>query len=165
MKLSAILLSLVLIASSFTTLKKWYSYKNEETKISVKFPAEYEETTSEQEKSVTYKAQFQNNQMMFLASSSVHESSLENDVEGLLETSVDSFGESLNATLVSVESIKLKRVNGSFATFSYGNQNGKLEYRVFLKDNIQYQIITAQLGGEYDQRNADKFYKSFKIMK
>ena len=102
---------------------------------------------------------------MFLASSSVHESSLENDVEGLLETSVESFGESLNATLVSVESIKLKRVNGSFATFSYGNQNGKLEYRVFLKDNIQYQIITAQLGGEYDQRNADKFYKSFKIMK
>lgn len=165
MKLSAALLSIVLVASSFTIMAKWLTYENQEAKISIKFPAEYVESTTEQDKATTYKAQLQNDKMLFLASSSVHENSVENDIDGLLETSIESFGESLNASLVSVKPIKLKRVRGSLATFNFGAGNAKIEYRVFLNGNLQYQVITAQLGTEYDQEIADKFYKSFKILK
>lgn len=164
MKLSATLLSLILVASSFTKLQTWYSYENKETKISISFPAEFEEAKTEKEKSTTYKVQVQNEDMMYLASSSIHKSSLEKDIEGLQETSVESFRKSLNATLISVTPIALKSVSGSFAIFSYGEQNAKIEYRVFLKDKLQYQIITAQLGEEFDQDSADKFYNSFKIL-
>jgi hypothetical protein len=103
--------------------------------------------------------------MLFLASGSVHKSTLENDIYGLLETSLNSFRESLNGTIVSTESIELKGAKGTYAVMTLGESNTKLEYRVFLKENKQYQIISAQLESVYDQKTADEFYKSFKIMK
>ena len=160
-----IVLALFIVASSFAIKQKWYAYENQEAKMSIKFPAQFEETKTEKEKSTTYKAQMQVGGMLFLASGSVHQSTLENDIDGLLETSLNSFKESLKGTIVSTESIELKGAKGTFAVMTLGESEAKLEYRVFLKGNKQYQIISAQLETVYDQETADEFYKSFKILK
>ena len=153
------------MASSFAIKQKWYTYENQEIKMSVKFPAQFEESTTEKEKTTTYKAQMQGGGMLFLASGSLHKSSLESDIDGLLETSLESFAESLKGKIISTERIELKGAQGSYSVLTLGEDKTKLEYRVFLKGNKQYQIISAQLEGEYDQKTADEFYKSFKIMK
>lgn len=165
MRKIAAFLTITLLISSFGLKEKGYAYESNEAKMSIKFPAEFEVSTIEKEKATTYKAQVQDGGMLFMASSSVHKSTLENDIDGLLETSLNSFRESLNGTIVSSESIELKGTKGTYAVLTLGQNNSKLEYRVFLKDNMQYQIITAQLDAEYDQESADAFYKSFKILK
>ena len=115
-----IVLALFIVASSFAIKQKWYAYENQEAKMSIKFPAQFEETKTEKEKSTTYKAQMQGGGMLFLASGSVHQSTLENDIDGLLETSLNSFKESLKGTIVSTESIELKGAKGTFAVMTLG---------------------------------------------
>ena len=165
MKLSAILLTLTIVASSFAMKQKWYTYENEKIKMTVKFPTQFKESVTEKEKSTTYKAQMQGGGMLFMVSGSVHKSTLENDVDGLLKTSLNSFVESLKGEIVSTERIELKGTQGSYSVLTMGENESKIEYRVFLKGNKQYQLISAQLESEYDQKTADEFYKSFKIMK
>lgn len=165
MRVFAALLTLTIVASSFALKQKWYTYENNEAKMSIKFPAQFEESVKEKEKSTTYKAQMQGGGMLFLASGSVHKSTLENDIDGLLETSLNSFTKSLDGAIVSTERIELKGVQGSFSILTMGDGSNKIEYRVFLKGNKQYQIISAQLESEFDQEVADEFYKSFKILK
>jgi len=58
---------------------------------------------------------------------------------------------------------RIGKIPVAYAVKTIGENNAKVEYRLFLKGNKQYQIILAQLEFEYDQKTADKFYKSFKI--
>ena len=164
MRISASLILLVVI-SSFSLNPEWFTYENNEIKMSIKFPAQFNETISEKEKSTTYKVQVNDGKMLFLASGSIHNSSVEKDIDGLLATSLESFNTSLNGEIISSNPIKLNGVTGTYALINVGEYNSKIEYRAFLNGDKQYQIISAQLSTEYDQETADEFYKSFKILK
>ena len=39
-----------------------------------------------------------------------------------------------------------------------------LEYRVILIGNIQYQLVAMAATSDYDEKAADKFFKSFKLI-
>ena len=103
--------------------------------------------------------------MFLMAISSHHENSLSNDTDGLLETSLESFNESLEAKLISSENIELKGVKGKYAVMEIGESKAKVEYRVFINGYFQYQVVSVQLDDDYDQKTADSFFKSFKILK
>jgi hypothetical protein len=58
---------------------------------------------------------------------------------------------------------RIGKIPIAYAVITIGENNAKVEYRLFLKGNKQYQIISAQLESEYDQKTADKFTSRLKF--
>ena len=81
----------------------------------------------------------------------------------LAQVSCDSFVKTVGGDLVSNEEWKIKDNSGLIAKINIPASDVKIEYRVFVKDFIQYQLVVLAANSNFDEKAAANFFKSFKL--
>ena len=83
----------------------------------------------------------------------------------MADISVDTFGKAINATSSSKTEWNVGDYKGLTAIYELDESNVKVEYRVILIGQIQYQIIYLAAKENYNEKVAGKFFNSFKLKK
>ena len=144
---------------------KWVSFTSELGKYTVKLPGEYEESVNEKETSTSYKVTSLYADVNFMVTSSVNVSTLEGDIDNLLDVSLSSFIEQLGGTIITQESLEVKGVKGIYASILLTEQNAMVEYKVFMHDVYHYQVLAYGTTETFDKELVQKYFKGFKILK
>ena len=161
---TSIILILLLLSVSYTQAQKSVAYKSEEGKFSIKFPGEFKENITEKESAKTVKIQCELEKSNYFASYSLHKVDIDDPLE-MAEVSLESFTEAIHGVVVTRTEWKIKKNEGLKALIDLPDNGAKLEYRVILVGNIQYQLIVIAVDGAIDKKKANAFFKSFKLKK
>ena len=159
-----VLLCVVFLTSAVVPPAKGYKYSSKEGKMTVSFPSEYEVTTTDAESAVTVKVSAVEGERTYFASYTLHDTPL-SDREGLAQVSLDSFNETLKGTIINQSTWSLKGQKGLYAKITIPDLDAKIDYHVILVGQIQYQLVVLATQPQWDQKKADAFVKSFKMMK
>lgn len=155
--------ALLFVLVSFVPAKG-FKYVSEEGKFSINFPSE----VSTQDMSTTsYKSiQAQSNlkDQLFFATHNIHETTL-TDQEALAETSLKSFVDAMQGTIISQEKWVVNKNNGLKAKLDIPSLNLIGEYNIVIIGQIQYQLAVVSELDNWSQVETDKFLKSFKVKK
>jgi hypothetical protein len=162
LKSSLLLLSVFIITAAFAPAKKAV-YENEEAKFSVTFPGEYTTETEKGENVTTVKIICTYENQTYFASYSLHELTITDHME-MAEVSYDSFKEAVGGQTLSRSEWDIDNHKGLRSVMDLTESGVKLEYRVILLGNIQYQLVAMAANADYDEKAAAKFFKSFKLM-
>ena len=160
MKSSLLLLSVFILFTSFAPAKKKFVYDSAEGRFSVIFPAEYASDTEEGEAVTTTKVSCVLDGQTYFASYSVHQVEITGQKE-MAEVSYDSFIKAVNGEPISKMEWSVGEYAGLAAVMSMDESSVKLEYRVVLAGNIQYQLVVMAPDEDYDEKAAAKFFNSF----
>ncbi|MFK7785653.1 MAG: hypothetical protein AB8B56_11085 [Crocinitomicaceae bacterium] len=161
--LTSVLFVLLIGASSLAPAKK-YKYTSDEAKFSITFPKEFNTSEEVQENYKSVQAQAMSDEMVFLAIYTIHEEDITQNEE-LSEISFDAFMEGLNGTPNGKTTWKVKKNSGLKSEYEVSEKNLVGEYRVILVGQIQYQVTAVSPKGSWDDKKAEKFFKSFKLKK
>lgn len=162
-KTTLILITAFIMTTAFAPAKKKFIFKPEEGKLSVIFPAEYTSDRDEGENVTTIKTSCTLDGQTYFASYSLHQVEITEHKE-MAEVSYDSFIKAINGVLVSKSDWIVNNYEGIKAVMNIPTENVKLEYRVVLAGNIQYQLVVMASGADYDEKMADAFFNSFKLL-
>jgi hypothetical protein len=162
-KTSLLLLSVFIVTTAFAPAKK-HVYSTEEGKFSITFPGEYSSEREEKENATTIKTTCIYEGHTYFASYSLHQTEM-TDHKDMAEVSYDAFIEAVKGQLLSKSDWDVKDNEGLKAVMIIADNTVKLEYRVVLVGNIQYQLVAMAAVEEYNSKAIDKFFKSFKLMK
>jgi hypothetical protein len=142
---------------------KWYAYSTEVGKIKAKFPGNpaLENQDTEIGKKHTATARFGEN--TYMISYVIHSTTLA-EQEKLADASLTAFRDKVKGQILNQSSWSVKKAgNGIRATIAMPDKDAKVEYRVILIGQIQYQVIVVAPTDKYDSKVADKFFKKVKI--
>ncbi len=154
---------LLMLVSSAAPLAKKFKYKSEEGKMSVAFPAEFEESEEAiNDGAKTVKVSAILGDQNFFASYTVHDMPLD-DPADLAQVSLDAFSEQLSGNILNTSPWTVKGQQGLKAMIKLEAQSALVDYRVLIHDHLQYQILVVGLESSWDQAAADAFFKSFKV--
>ncbi len=154
---AALLISFV----SITAQENWKTFNSETGKFSIDFFANVTVSQVNKEKVTTYKTKFTNDNMVIMVNSSKHKAALD-DRKDLLKKSLDTFVSSVGGIITASKEIENNGAIGTYATMNL--QNGIfLEYKVYLKDFYQYQVIIYSKDNNYNQEMANRYFETFKI--
>ena len=159
-----LIVSIVLLTAAFMPAGKGNVYSTKEGKFSVTFPAAFKTEITEQESAKTIKTSAAVGDQTYFASYTLHEVEM-TDPESLAETSLEAFTEATGGTLSDKNAWKIKAHNGLKAIITLEEQDAKIQYHVILVGQLQYQIIVVGPEASWEQKPADGFFKSFKLMK
>ena len=162
LKTATIIVS-ILFAALMAQAQQKPKYTSEEGKFSIKFPGEYAVEIDDNEKAKTVKPMCTLNGQTYLASYTLHQTEMI-DHDEMEEISVDSFGEAIQAELLSKSVWQVDEQSGIIAFFKIADADIKVEYRVMLVEQLQYQVIVLAANSDYDEGLAAKFFKSFKLL-
>ena len=160
----SLLLCVAFFSIAFAPDAKKYPYTSVEGKMSIKFPAAYEVDSNPSGKVTTVKITTTLNEQTFFASYSLHETE-DMDHEKMAKVSLQSFSERVGGEITEESVWQVKKDKGVKAVIDMAEQESKVQYQVILVGNIQYQIVVVASYDAWDQKAADKFFKSFKIKK
>lgn len=163
LKSSLLLISAFLLLTAFAPPKK-YAYKSEEGKCAVTFPGEFTTDTEMGEDAKTVKTMCTFDGITFFASYSIHKVEI-TDQEEMAEVSCDSFKEAVSGQLLSKSEWNIDDHSGLMAVLDLSENQAKLEYRVILVGDIQYQLVAMAPYADYNDKLITKFFKSFKLLK
>jgi len=166
MRLTFYTIILILSFSAFTSsvqAQKRYQFTTDEGNFKIKFPVEFTTERTEKESATTTKTSCTVDDQTFMASYTLHETELIDHIE-MAEVSAESFGESINGTLQSKTDWTVNNHTGLIAIFDLPEVEAKVEYRVVLVEQIQYQVIVLAKNINYNEEMAADFFKSFKLM-
>lgn len=161
---SIVLTTLLVFFSLIIIAQQKQTYSTEEGKFSIKFPNEIKEEIEESETSKAVKVSCALNEQTFLASYTLHKIQMENHDE-MEEFAIESFGNAIKGTTKFTAEWKLKNHSGLIAQYEMEEQGVRVDYRVLLVDQIQYQLIVLAANDNFDEELASKFFKSFKLKK
>jgi hypothetical protein len=166
MKLTALFFLFIGFTCLHPSIGDSETFSSKEGKFKVTFPSTYEETVSESEDQKTVKINCVKGERIMFASYTLHEIEI-TDHKDMAEVSLDSFVEVLNGSLISKSEWKVKGNLGlqSVMTFESKEKIIKIEYRVVLVGQLQYQFVFIAPADDYDTKMAAKFFKSFQIIK
>jgi len=82
----------------------------------------------------------------------------------LLNVSINSFKESVDATFISQQDVTRNNAKGIYVDMIFQDGSVKLEYFVFIKGLYQYQVMAYALKESYIQDDADRFFRGFEIL-
>jgi len=163
-KTSLLLVSVFILVTAFAPPKKGQTYQSDEAKFSIIFPGAYESDVVTGENNITHKITCTVDNQTYFASYTVHQFVID-DQEGLAGVSYDSFLASIGGKEVSKSEWVLKKNKGLKAKIDLTESLSTLEYRVVLVGSIQYQLVVLAATGDYDDKAAQAFFDSFKLMK
>lgn len=167
MKKTTILLLIslfVLISVAFAPTAKGYKYSSAEGKMTVTFPAAFETEVNSQNDIETTKITAIVDEQTFFAAYTLHQTELEDQIM-LAQIALDSFSETLNGNILQQSAWKIKKNEGVQAVLNLDEQDAKIQYRVIMIGNLQYQLVVIAANSSFDQKAADSFFKSFKVKK
>lgn len=141
-----------------------YKFTSKEGKYSVVFPAEFKSETVKKEYATTIKTTAMLSNQTFLASYTIHEQEL-GDRKELATVSLESFVDGVSGKITKQSEWKIKKNSGIKATISLSEKDATVEYWVILIGQIQYQVTSVAANSNWDQKAADAFLRSFKVMK
>jgi hypothetical protein len=162
LKSSLLLLSVFILVTSFTPAKKKFIFDSDEGRFSVIFPAEYTTETEKGEGVTTIKTSCTLKGQTYFASYSLHEIKMVDHKE-MAQVSYDSFMKAVGGELRSKTEWKVGDHSGLMAVMELVESSVKLEYRVVLVGNIQYQLVVMAPNADYNEKGAAKFFKSFTL--
>lgn len=141
---------------------KWYSYSTEVGKVKAKFPGNptLENQDTDIGKKHTATSRFGDN--TYMISYVIHSTQLA-DQEKLAEASLNAFRDKVKGQILNQSAWNLKAGKGTRATISMPDKDAKVEYRVVLIGQLQYQVIVVAPTNKYDAKVAEKFFKKVKI--
>jgi hypothetical protein len=161
LKTSLLLISVLIFTTASAPAKK-HVYKTEEGKFSITFPAEYTTEREEKESATTIKTSCVDDGHTFFASYTLHVTEI-TDHQEMAEVSYESFISAVQGELLSKSKWNIKDHEGLKAVMNISDNSMKLEYRVVLVGNIQYQLVAMAMLEEYDEKAAARYFKSFKL--
>lgn len=166
MKLSALLFLFILFNSPQPSNIGSETYSSIEGKFKVTFPDTYEEVVSESEDQKTVKINCVQGEHIMFASYTLHETAI-TDHQDMAEVSMESFVEAVGGKLLSRSEWKVKGNSGLQSVMNIESDEKiiKIDYRVVLVGQLQYQLVFISPSDDYDIKMAAKFFKSFQITK
>ena len=156
---------LLFLSSSLLQAQKSFKYSSEEGKLSLKFPAEYTETESENEISKDLKIQCNKDSISYFASYSLHKTEMDEDPIEMAEASLESFVDGVKGVEITRVAWNVKKHEGLKAKIEIPANESIVDYRVILVGNTQYQLLVVTPKDECDNKNVRSFFKSFKLKK
>ena len=103
--------------------------------------------------------------MSYLISSTHHQNDLESDIDNLLSTSINSFSQSVKGDIISQHDVERGNSKGKYADVLFDEGEVRLAYFVFIKGLYQYQVMAYASKQFYNVEDANRFFRSFKILK
>ena len=163
MKSSSLLVILILVLSVKTNPLRAQDFASVEGKFSISFPCEYEqEPTSEGEN--TSKVSCVKDGQTFYIGYTIHDMEMnDSEDQSFAQISLDSFIEAVSGNLITQWDWQLGENKGIKSVIALSENQSILEYRVILKDFLQYQLLVFAPTNTYSSKLADEFFKSFKI--
>jgi hypothetical protein len=158
------LFTLLFLFTSFAPSPKGFPYQSEEGKLSVVFPGDFTTERTEGNNNYTVKTTCTYNNQTYFVSYTMHSLELTDPLD-LAETSYDSFITALKGVMISKAEWTVKEHKGIKAMIDLPENSSKLDYRVIIVGNIQYQLIALAANIDYNEKDAESFFKSFKIEK
>jgi len=144
-------------------------YTNPEKQFSVIFPSQPEYSTSdnstESEKMILHNyMSIENENVVYMVSlvDFNNEAATTSETIQVLENSVTGFFGALETTPENRKEVKYKKITG----LEYNGNNGTylITYRVYIHNNLMYQVAVLGVNKAPIKKNKDKFFKSFKIL-
>lgn len=142
---------------------KWHAYSTEVGKIKAKFPGNptLENQDTEIGKKHTATARFGEN--TYMISYVIHTTTLA-EQDKLADASLAAFRDKVKGQVLNQSPWTVKKAGtGIRASIAMPDKDAKVEYRVVLIGQIQYQIIVVAPSDKYDAKVAEKFLKKVKI--
>ncbi|MBV1887822.1 MAG: hypothetical protein KUG51_00875 [Urechidicola sp.] len=165
MKKTIFVLGLLLFTSFMSVgQENWSKFSSETGKFSVSTLGDISESVRETEKTTSFKINIIDGTMSYMISSTLHASDLESDIDNLLNTSINSFNESIKGVIISQQDVERDGSKGIYADVKISEGAVKLEYFVFINGFYQYQVMAYAVNESYDEDNANRFFRSFKIL-
>jgi len=160
---------LILVALSFLSVStfaqdNWNDFSSETGKFSVDFSGNIKESSVEKEKSSSFKIAITKGEMSYMISSTKHQTDLSNEIDKLLNVSISSFKESVDATFISQQDVTRNDASGIYVDMIFSEGTVRLEYFVFIKGMYQYQVMAYSLIESYNEDEANQFFRSFTIL-
>ena len=137
-----------------------YEFKSVEGKCTVTFPGEYNIDSDETEYAKVVKVMCNTDSHTFLLSYSLHKNEMV-DHQNMAEVSYDSFIEAVGGQELSKEEWEINGQKGLKATIEMPANNSKVDYRVILVGEIQYQLASIASNQNYDEAAIAAFNDSF----
>ena len=150
------------IMQSFTPVKM--KYISSEAKLSITFPTTYETINKNGDGYSSVETQGNLNDQLFMASYQIHKVQM-TEHEAMAIVSLESFNEALGGKITKQSTWMVNKNRGVQASIDIPASNLKAEYKVVLIGQIQYQVVVISEASIWNQANADKFFKSFKVKK
>jgi hypothetical protein len=159
--LQLLLVGFTFLAVSFapTDVKKVFS--TTEGKMKIEFPGDYEVSKIDEN---TTKIESVVVNMSYLCTYTINNESVE-DPEVLAQSSLDGFNGVFKGTINSKTVWKIQKHKGLKAEIDVPTLKVKVQYHVVLVENIHYQLVVISGVNEFDQKKADAFSKSFRMLK
>ncbi len=157
---TSVILVILLFAVSYLHAQKSFVYDSEEGKLEIKFPCKFIEKENESETSRTVEIQCEKDGYSYFASFSIHKIDMGNPLE-IAEISLESFTKALKGIVITRTEWKVRKHEGIAAIIDMPDYGSKLEYRIILVGNIQYQLFVVAANNIYDEKTVDTFFKSF----
>jgi len=158
------LFALLFLFTSFAPSPKGFPYQSKEGKLSVVFPGDFTTERTKGNYHVTVKTTCMYNNQTYFVSYTIHSLELTDPLD-LAEASYDSFITAVKGVMISKTEWKVKELEGIQAMIDLPESGSKLDYRVIIVGNIQYQLIALAANIDYNEKGAGSFFKSFKIEK
>ena len=130
----------------------------------MQFPAKPEISETKKEDATTYKATATKGQTTYFVGFTVHQTQMM-DHQELAQVSLDAFAETLGGIITEQSDWKYKKNLGRQAVVELKEQDARVDYKVILVDQIQYQLVIVSPKADHDAKVAKKFFKSFKMKK
>lgn len=137
-----------------------HDFKSVEGKCSATFPGEYNIDSNETEYAKVVKVMCNTNTHTFLLSYSLHKNKMD-DHENMAEVSYESFIEAVGGQELSKEKWEINGHKGLKAIIEMPANNSKVDYRVVLVGDIQYQLASIASDKNYDEAVIAAFNDSF----
>lgn len=139
-----------------------YKYSSEEAKLKVTFPAEFKTTEKIKDSYRSKSTQAVYEDMVLFVSYTMHDSEM-TDKKELTQVSLDAFTEGLDAEITEQSDWNVKKHEGVKAKLEVSSNGLMGEYRVVIIGQIQYQITAVSAKDTWNDKVAQKFFKSFKV--
>lgn len=141
----------------------WEKFKCEVTGAKVKFPATPKTETSTEDGTTNSRSM-----CTYEGSSIMYNVTHHDDLAGvepmdLAKVSLEAFTESINGEISSQSDWKVKKSTGLQAIMEISEHGAKVDYRVVIIGNNQYQLVTIEMESDpLGQDIKDTFFDSFK---
>ncbi|NVJ46240.1 MAG: hypothetical protein HWE07_03900 [Cytophagia bacterium] len=155
---------LIIISVLWSSQSFAQKLQSDEGNFSIEFPCTYQKESSEDEVQTTHKFTCDKDNVTFFLGYTVHETEIFGHSD-LAQVSVDSFLETVGGEMVSQEEWKILKNPGLKSVMTINDGAVLINYRVVLVDQNQYQLVVLAAKEDFDEKAAEKFFKSFKLEK
>ncbi len=165
MKKLRLLFVAVLLSTISVQAQEWKTFTSEKGNYSIEYLGDIsKEYISDSEKVRSYKVNISNVPMAYLISATKHNVNLEDNIDLLLDTSLNAFNEAIKGTIKETKELDRNGIKGVYALITMNDDTIKFEYYLYMKGMYQYQLVFYAETATYNQEEANLLIASFKML-